>query len=463
MLRRLSVRRGTHQPGEASIALPLIPVPSVTEQETLAPTLPVSEAQAEAVALAIATTAVPQHRRFTKKRIAFGITLVFIAAAGAGYTQKDKYSDDAADLSRKIIGDENTARVESWYFAAKDRADRLKYRVFGGDTNPFDQAPAVVQYVDKQPGRTILVDLSRPRDTSQLSIPNLFKTRPMELPKTVALRDSLEAGEGVWTTAGLPRSSPTDMLMAKTFIRPDKARPYASVGVLLVDSRRIRLKMTGGTIDPGGDRGVKGPGVIPAADLKDLLMAWNGGFKGPHGGFGMVADGKEYRPLRNGLASVAVLKDGTVRMGEWGKTLTWNEEMVSVRQNAVLLVDNCEVSKRTQEGNDTWGYVEVNSADFITWRSAIGLTKDGNMMVAAGNSLSAATLAQALWAAGACTAMQLDINSPYVLTSLYFPQPDGTAKPEKFMDSMPDSATRFAKAQERDFFYMTVDDSRYRR
>ena len=173
----------------------------------------------------------------------------------------------------------------------------------------------------------------------------------------------------------------------------------------------------------------------------------------------MLANGKQYRTLRNGLASIAVLKDGTLKMGEWGKTIGPADEAVAVRQNAVLLVENCEVSKRTAEGNDTWGYVQVNSAEFITWRSAVGLTKDGNLLVAAGNSLSAATLAQALWAAGACTAMQLDINSPYVLTALYFAQPDGTVKSTKFMDAMPDNPARFLRTQERDFMYLTMKSS----
>ena len=60
--------------------------------------------------------------------------------------------------------------------------------------------------------------------------------------------------------------------MAKTFIRPDTARPYASVGVLLLDKRRIRLHLMGGTQDPGGDRGVKGPGAIPEAEKKNLCL-----------------------------------------------------------------------------------------------------------------------------------------------------------------------------------------------
>ena len=172
-------------------------------------------------------------------------------------------------------------------------------------------------------------------------------------------------------------------------------------------------------------------------------------------GFGMVANEKEYRPLRNGLATVAVMEDGSLKMGEWGRTLTREPGMVGIRQNAALLVENCEVSARTNEGNDTWGYVQVDSSEFITWRSAIGLTREGNLLVAAGNSLSAATLAKALWAAGACTAMQLDINTPYVLTSLFFSEQDGSLRAERFMPSMPDSPGRFLRTQERDFMYLT--------
>jgi len=285
---------------------------------------------------------------------------------------------------------------------------------------------------------------------------------PLQPPKVIPLRDNPEPGEGVWTTVGLPRSSPDDMLMAKTFIRPDKSRPFAMAGILLIDARRVRLHITGGTADPGGDRGVKGPGVIPSEAQPKLLAAWNGGFKGPHGGFGMFADGKEYRPLRIGLASVAAMKDGSIKMGEWGRDLSWSDDMLAVRQNAVLLVDHGEVSKRTSEGNDTWGYVQVNSAEFITWRSGVGVTKEGHLMFAAGNSLSAETLAKAMWSAGAYYAMQLDINSPYVLLATFHPQGEGAPpKTERFMDNMPDSPARFFRTQERDFMYVTLDESRY--
>lgn len=399
--------------------------------------------------------------RLTKKRIALAVlALMFVALAGA-YSQKETLSPQVADYSRKVIGDENTARVESYWFQVSDRIDKVKYRFLGGTTNPFSTAVAV-EVLPHTPSRTVVYytgEGAKPGST-QLTADSLGPA-PLQLPKTVALRDDPQPGEGVWSTAGLPHNTPTDTLMAKTFVRPDKSRPYALVGALLMDSRRIRLHMTAGTVDPGGFRGVKGPGVIPTNQLSGLLAAWNGGFKGPHGSFGMYADGTEYVPLRNGLATICVMKDGAIKMGDWGADIAWDDAIAACRQNVILLVQNGEVSKRTTEGNDTWGYVNVNSSEFITWRSAVGLTKDGSLIYAAGNSLSAETLARALWAEGAYVAMQLDINSPYVLLSEFFQQADGSLRAEKFMDTMSDNPRRFLGTQERDFMWVTLDESRY--
>jgi hypothetical protein len=82
----------------------------------------------------------------TRRRVALGFFAVLVLALGFAYTQRDAYSDDAAELSRSLIGDENTARLEGWYFALQDRVDRWKYSVFGGSTTPSrtacDRSPA---------------------------------------------------------------------------------------------------------------------------------------------------------------------------------------------------------------------------------------------------------------------------------------------------------------------------------
>jgi len=451
MLRVFGLRRSGPTPSAA--ASTISEAPEFTPVQDVGPQLADDAAQARE----------PGKRRiFTWKRAMAASLILLVIGGGTAYYAKEHHAAEIADLSRRIIGDEKTARVEGWVFKVEDRLDKLKYRVLGGDENPFDVAEIQVQFVERPPAKQVVYYANAPAATADSEIlANAFAPIPMMPPATKVLSSDPQPGEAAWTTVGLPRSTPNDMLMAKTFIRPDKSRPYASVGVLLIDTRRIRMHMVGGTVDPGGSRQVKGPGVIPKDHYANLLVAWNGGFKGDHGNYGMVANGKEYQRMRNGLATVCTAKDGTITMGEYGRDFGWND-WEACRQNVILLVDKGEVSRRTTEGNDTWGYVNVDSSEFITWRSAMGITKDGKLMIAAGNSLSAATLAQAMQAAGAYMAMQLDINAPYIATSLFFPQPDGSLKAQKFMDNMAPSASTFLGTRERDFLYVTLDESRYR-
>jgi hypothetical protein len=387
-----------------------------------------------------------------------------VATGGVAYSQKERIAPEVADTSRRLIGDERTAQVESWFFRVEDRLHKTKYRLFGGEENPFETEPVRVQYVARREGGVVnyFPQTGVRSDFPEYHPEDTVLPPPLELPEIRQLSANPQPGEGIWTTAGLPLSSPSDVLMAKTFLRPDASRPYALVGVLLVDHRRIQLHLMPGTVDPGGSRNIAGPGVIPDHHLASLLAAWNGGFKGDHGIYGMQVGDTVFRPLRDNLATVCTKTDGMFVLGQYGRDFTWDGTTTACRQNAILLVDRGEVSPRTNEGNDTWGYVRVDSSEFITWRSAVGVTKDGNLLVAAGNSLSADTLAKALWAAGAEYAMQLDINNPYVLTGLYFHQPDETVEAERFMESMPDTPRRFLRENERDFMYVTLNETGYR-
>ncbi len=391
---------------------------------------------------------------FRQAVVGLPIATVF-TVGGLGAYYAHEHPDQASRLSRKIIGDARTVKLEGYALYLEDQANQLKFDVFGGDTNPFDKniTPAVQQ------DRT----QSLFRDD-----PSLFanepikppKPAPLKLPETYTLLTNPNPGEGVWSVDNLPKTTPEDVLMAKTYIRPDETRPYASVGVLLLDKRRVKLNFVAGT-DNGG------AGIIHESEKPNLLAAFNGGFQPQHASWGMYADGKEYKPLRNNYASIVIMNDGTIKMGTWGygDLTTRTEDMIAVRQNAVLLIDNCELTRAaTERGQDpdTWGYFLPGSREFITSRSAVGLTKDGDLLVAAGNSISANALAKALKAAGACTAMQLDINSPYVLTSLYYVLEDGTIMSEKFMQTMNPDSRKFLTRQTRDFFYITLDETNYK-
>ncbi|MSQ10311.1 MAG: hypothetical protein EXR52_04820 [Dehalococcoidia bacterium] len=403
-------------------------------------------------------------RLLTRRRVASAFAVLAVAGAGTLGGLYHFYPDRTADFLREQFGYDTIFQLEELVFGLQDSFNQAKYGVLGQRVEASAEAGepvAATSYAsaggapERQPELTHgeLVVVQPPSRPSPMPLPDI---QPLAVP----LRD----GEGAWRIDDLPRTAADVMLMAKASVRPDRGRPYSVVQALLFDQRRINLHIVGGTKHPGGDRGVVGPGIIHEADLPNLLAAWNGGFQGIHGlnsQYGADARGvlRHYRPLVNGFASVAVYQDGSIKLGEWGRDLSFSDDLVAVRQNNILLVDNCEVNPRTKEGNHTWGYVKAgDTATFITWRSAIGVTANGDLIVAAGNDLSADTLARSLWALGACYAMQLDINRPYVLTTLYYDQPDGSLVTKKHMDQMPTDTGRFTsrRPQERDFMYLTA-------
>jgi hypothetical protein len=398
-----------------------------------------------------------------KMKIAGGITGAFILASGATGYWASENPDKAASAIEDVFGSEAKAKLEEIQFDLKDDFKKLKNKILPQESDPLAHLRAESPIITPLQNSVISSEtdtLPAEAEPTQVAV-EPEKPAPLPLPEVQAIRPGQPSSDGIWSFDGVPLNTPEEIVMAWTVIHPDGARPYASVGILLMDKRRIRLHMVGGTEDPGGDLGNVGPGRIPDENRAELIAAWNGGFKGPHGGYGMYADGKTYRPLRNGLASVAVKKDGTIEMGKWGESLFWDDEYEAVRQNAVLLIRDGELTNEARnsgENNNIWGYKAVDSSEFITWRSAIGLTENGDLIFAAGNDLSAKTLAQALLSAGAKTAMQLDINSPYVLGALYFPQ----GKAEKFINSGGDSLNRFLGTQTRDFMYITRDETNYK-
>jgi len=142
-------------------------------------------------------------------------------------------------------------------------------------------------------------------------------------------------------------------------------------------------------------------------------------------------------------------------LGAWGldRRLTGaNRNLVAWRQNGSLLVDHGRIAPLTQDGA-SWGLSIMDTT--YTWRSGIGLTAHGTLLYAGGNSLSAATVAQALRDAGAVSAMQLDLNPFWVRAFTYSRDSSGQITATALNPAMPGIGTKYLYGDVRDFFYLT--------
>jgi hypothetical protein len=151
-----------------------------------------------------------------------------------------------------------------------------------------------------------------------------------------------------------------------------------------------------------------------------LVAVFNGGFQFQDFTGGVVSLGRAFRDLAAGQGSLVVFADGSFTVGEWGRDVGPGPNVVAVRQNLPLLVDN-GVPVASAGNPAAWG---GSVAGVATMRSGVGVTREG-ALVWAGGRLSPLSLAGALIEAGAVRAMQMDINPDWVHLSLYEPAAGG--------------------------------------
>ncbi|KAB8139898.1 SH3 domain-containing protein [Chloroflexia bacterium SDU3-3] len=278
-------------------------------------------------------------------------------------------------------------------------------------------------------------------------------------PIPTAIADGQLPYEGQWQF--LPAASDGGApAMAVTAFRPDPARPDIQVAVVAVDLARAQLHMVAGTLEP--QTNVLTPtvplvrdGRIPDADRERLLAAFNGGFKAIHGNDGMGIGDMVFRQPVDGRATLAVLASGEVRVGLWGRDFTAEMGLAAWRQNGQLLVDAGQVTPRALEGGAGWGASVDKQVE--TWRSGVGVSADGRtLFYAVGDALTSARLAQALAAAGAQSAMQMDINNYWVRFVTYQRGQDGALLAQPLISAMPRERGKYLGAEERDFMYLTA-------
>jgi hypothetical protein len=192
----------------------------------------------------------------------------------------------------------------------------------------------------------------------------------------------------------------------------------SGVTLLRFDQQLVHLALHAGSGEPGGQGWTYGD-RIGVSEVHRVLAAFNGGFKLSYGSVGFLADGRAAVPLTAGLGSIVTYQNGTTDIGAWQEDVPASGlGVASVLQNLHLLVDRGVASPTIHnciEG--CWGGTLGGGPDVA--RSALGITGEGQLVWAAGESLSPAMIAQALIEAGIVRAVELDINPEWIAGYLY--------------------------------------------
>ncbi len=338
---------------------------------------------------------------------------------------------DAAEITdnylRPIFGAKTIVWLEKVFYNFSDNVERLTYN------NKIASDP---QFEDQG---------------LQFSSINI-KTR-LDL-KTIPVDKNLTPvnNEGAWKNKPISLF-PDEEVAAYTFVRPDPARPFAVVSVVQIDMKALRLGLVAGTKEPGGAVGKPGPGSIPKDIIESgkLVAAFDGGFQYRDGEYGMIVDNVSYLPLKNDTGTLVGFKNGTLRIVNYtGQEI--GSDMIFVRQNCPILIENGSMAVLDSRNKNLWG--RTLTSDTYTWRSGLGLNKNGNLLFAVGNNLTPATLAKALKMAGAQDAIQLDINPYWVRFNFFDSIGNGRYKSTTLNKSLQDGSKQYLSKYNKDFFYL---------
>jgi hypothetical protein len=379
-----------------------------------------------------------------------------------------------ADLLRAALGDARVAKLEMMVFHTQDDVQKLAFELgLVKAVAPWQAlaAPAQTAQVTKkgQESTTIptidqsiaadpvLIERNTPQPEGILILPTPSPVSPSPTPTPwapapLASKGSLQ-GEGQWSPYLYDSSGNT--VAYRTFTQPDPQRPYSVVAVVAFDLTHTHLHYVLGSVEPYNPDAPKRSGKIPENDLVAgrLLATFNGGFKATHGHFGAMSDGITVLPARDGLGTLAIYADGSVRIGEWGSEIDPNGDFLAWRQNGPLVIHNGEINPRIfNDSPKDWGYTVDDVSP--TLRSGIAISTDGSTLYyVAGPRMTMQALAESMLAVGASNGMQLDINNFWV----HFVAINADLKPEPLLpDLMTEFLDRYLHPYTRDYFYVTT-------
>lgn len=255
-------------------------------------------------------------------------------------------------------------------------------------------------------------------------------------------------GEGQWRVVEKVKGEPA---IFTTFLRDATYTSYVN-GIVSMDQRLVKFQLRPGGQDPGGsDWGPNTQPWIPPGTRTGLLATFNGGFKLDASQGGFYLNGHAKGALIQDAASFVYYKDGTVKIGRWGRDVTMTPQVVGVRQNLKLIVVNGQVPASDSQNVKT-SFGATLGGGYYVWRSGLGITKDGRLIYVYGPALNVQDLAQLLQRAGAVEAMQMDIN-PEWMSFMYYQAKDHASDPTpaNLLPTQQASAYRYYSPYSRDF------------
>jgi hypothetical protein len=316
-----------------------------------------------------------------------------------------------------------------------------------------------------EPDREIAIietNAAGPTTTVKVVAPHLPK------PQNVAVPDGVTPVflEGVWQPVG-PLVGGAQA-MYTTQVRPDSVHTSILDGLVWMDPKLAIFDLFPGSEEPGGrfDK----PSQVPMEQRLDLIAAFNGGFRMDDAKGGFYLNGVTKGALRDGAASFVTYKDGTATVGQWGRDVTMTPEVVGVRQNLDLIIDNGGgapnpggvpaasaapgqlVPGLVDNIDGKWGATFGNKV--YAWRSAVCITNDGAIVYGYGDGLSSLSLANLMLRAGCARAMQLDINTVWMTFNFYAPTrflDPGSVEGTKLLPEQFKGANRYLSNDARDF------------
>jgi hypothetical protein len=349
-----------------------------------------------------------------------------------------------ADGLRWLIGTDRVAALEDWVYGVEDGWNQW----WKGDEPPktYWEVPPETE---AKPAPSI---------ESPDGGPSLPAFQPQNVGPLYFKRAA--PGDGTWVPVSDPAHPDAPTLLFKSLVHPDPKRPWAEMFVVALDLRQIDLHFIESSEEPKTEvdqaKSYARRDRIPAEAEASLVAAFNGGFKGEHGHWGVGIGSTVLVKPRGIGCTVAHYKDHGLRIEPWSELEATAADIDWFRQTPpCMLQDGKRHGGLWDPDSRNWG--AAVGGDTVIRRSAIGLdAAKTTLFVAVTNATIAQALADGMKHVGAVDVAQLDVNHSFPRFVVFPPGSDGQREAKSLFDGFEVEPQEYLReGQPRDFFYVT--------